>query len=215
VKPLLTILNRVDGVKTRAERAERTRAALLTAAADEFANHGFANTSLIQIAGAAGVTKGAVYHHFSDKVSLFKEVLSRINEAAEQQVLNALATQPTDLRKAALAALQTTFDVCMDPVAARLIYIEGPVGLGWSRWRAWEGRYTRRNVDRLLEGLVDAGYLPSDTPRVAMAALLTGMVTHAGIELAEAPARNRRQTRNELQVAMHQVLHNLGRSPKP
>ena len=154
----------MDGVKTRAEQAEQTRTALLAAATEEFAKHGFANTSLAQIAAAARVTKGAVYHHFTDKASLFEEVLNRCNEAAQQQVFDAIATHPKDLWKAALAALEATFDICMDPVAARLIYTEGPVGLGWSRWRALEDQYTRRNVDLLLQGLIEAGNLAGDTP---------------------------------------------------
>ena len=127
-------------------------------------------------------------------------------------MLDAIATHPTDLWKAALAGLEATLDVCMDPVAGRLIYLEGPVGLGWSRWRASEARYTRHNVDLLLQGLVGAGALPGDTPIGAMAQLLTGMITHAGIALAEAPARKRRRTRDELRRALHQILRGLGRS---
>lgn len=68
-------------------------------------------------------------------------------------------------------------------------YLEEPIALGWSRWRACEAHYTRRNVDLLLQGLVRAGALPDDTPIEAMAQLLTGMITHAGIALAEAPLR--------------------------
>lgn len=186
--------------------------ALLDAAADEFAEHGFANTSITQIATKVRVTKGAVYHHFSDKTSLFEAVLDQCNEAAQRQVLEALATHPSDLWKAALAGLEATLDVCMHPVAGRLIYLEGPVGLGWSRWRACEARYTRHNVDVLLHGLVEAGALPGDTPIEAMAQLLTGMITHAGIALAEAPVRHRKRTRDELRRALHQILRSLGQS---
>jgi AcrR family transcriptional regulator len=211
-----TIVGQVDGVKTRrTEYAEQTKVALLDAAAREFAAHGFAGTSIAQIAAAARVTKGAVYHHFPNKSGLFEAVLERCNEAAQQQVLAAIATHPTDLWLAALAALEATFDVCMDPIAGRLIYVEGPVGLGWSRWRISEERYTRHNIDLLLQGLVGAGAIPTDTPTEAMAQLLTGMITHAGITLAESPPRKRRRTRDELQAAMQQILRSLGqRSPR-
>ena len=203
----------MDDVKTRrAEYAEQTRVALLDAATHEFAEHGFANTSITQIATAARVTKGAVYHHFSDKVGLFQAVLDRCNEAAQRQVMDAIATHPTDLWKAVLAGLETTLDICADPIAGRLIYLEGPIGLGWSRWRACEAHYTRHNVDLLLQGLVGTGVLPHDTPIEAMAQLLTGMITHAGIALAEAPPRKRRRTRDELRRALHQILRSLGRS---
>lgn len=184
-------------------------------AARQFAERGFAGTSITQIATSARVTKGAVYHHFPDKAGLFEAVLDRCNEAAQKRVLGAIEADREDLWAAALAGLDATLDVCMDPVAARLIYIEGPVGLGWSRWRASEERYTRRNINLLLQALADGGALTTDTPIEAMAHLLTGLVTHAGIALAEAPARKRRQVRDDLRMAMHQLLRNLGlQAPK-
>ena len=126
----------MEGVKTRrAKYAEQTRKALLDAAAKAFAQEGFTATSITQIASAAHVTKGAVYHHFPDKHHLFAAVLNLYSEAAQRQVYSAIDEYQTNPWKAALAGLQATLNVCMDPVAARLIYIEGPVGLGWSRWR--------------------------------------------------------------------------------
>jgi AcrR family transcriptional regulator len=202
----------VEGVKTRrAEYAEQTRTALLDAAAEAFAKDGFTATSINQIASAARVTKGAIYHHFPDKHRLFAAVLDQYNEAAQQQVYEAIGQHPTDPWQAALAGLQATLDVCMDPVAARLIYIEGPVGLGWSRWRDSEEHYTRRNIRLLLHGLIDAGVYRDDIPIEAMAQLVTGMITHTGIALAQAPARKRKQIRNELQTAMHQLMAGLRR----
>jgi len=102
-----------------------------------------------------------------------------------------------------------TLDVCMDPVAARLIDIEGPVGLGWSRGRDSEEHYTRRNIRLLLQALIDAGIYRDDIPVHAMAQLVTGKITHTGIALAEAPARKRKQIRNELQTAIHQLMAGL------
>jgi AcrR family transcriptional regulator len=205
----------VEGVKTRrAEYAEQTRTALLDAAAEAFAHDGFTATSITQIASSARVTKGAVYHHFPDKHGLFAAVLDQYNEATQQQVYDAIGKHPTDPWQAALAGLQATLNVCMDPVAARLIYIEGPVGLGWRRWRDSEEHYTRRNIRLLLHGLVDAGVYRDDIPIDAMAQLITGMITHVGIALAEAPARKRKQTRNELQTAMRQLMAGLRQPTK-
>lgn len=200
----------MDLVKSRrAECAEQTRAALIAAAADAFARRGFTATSITQIAEAARVTKGAVYHHFSDKQSLFEAVMNHHNEAAQRHVYDAIAKHPDDVWEAAMAALDATLDICADPVAGRLIYLEGPVGLGWRRWRESERQYTHRNVRQMLLSSIEAGIYPDDLPTDAMTQVIAGMITHAGIALAEAPSRQRKRIRRELQAAITRVLRGL------
>jgi AcrR family transcriptional regulator len=191
------------------EYAEQTRAALVAAAAEAFAEHGFTATSITQIAAAVRVTKGAVYHHFSDKQCLFEAVINYHNEAAQQKVYEAIAEHPDDVWEAAMAGLEATLDACADPVAGRLIYLEGPVGLGWRRWRESERQYTHRNVRQLLLGSIQAGIYPDDIPIEAMTQVITGMITHAGIALAEAPSRQRKRIRSDLQAAIQRVLTGL------
>jgi AcrR family transcriptional regulator len=207
-----TILGTMDSVKSRrAEYAEQTRAAILDAAATAFADEGFTATSITRIAAAARVTKGAVYHHFPDKQALFEAVLHKYNEAAQQQVFAAFTEHAGGPWEDALAALSATLDVSLDRIAARLIYVEGPVGLGWRRWRESEDHYTRRNVRLLLQTLIDAGIYPDDIPVDAMTQVVTGMITHAGISLAEVSARQRKTVRRELYTAIEQVMFGLRR----
>jgi AcrR family transcriptional regulator len=203
----------MESVKSRrSEYAEQTRAALIAAAAKAFAKHGFTATSITQIADAARVTKGAVYHHFSDKQSLFEAVMHHYNEAAQQKVYEAIAKHPDDLWEAAMAALDATLDVCADPVAGRIIYVEGPVGLGWRRWRESERQYTHRNVRQLLLNSIAAGIYPDDIPIDAMTQVMAGMITHAGISLAEVSSRRRKAVRRDLYTAIRQISLGLGRS---
>jgi AcrR family transcriptional regulator len=205
----------MESVKSRrAEYAEQTRAALIAAAAKAFAENGFTGTSITQIAEAARVTKGAVYHHFSDKQSLFEAVMNQCNETAQQRVYEAIAKHPDDVWAAAMAALQATLDVCADPVAGRIIYVEGPVGLGWRRWRGSERQYTHRNVRRLLVSGIEAGLFPDDIPVDAMTQVIAGMITHAGISLAEVSSRQRKTVRRDLSTAIHQVLLGLRRGDR-
>jgi AcrR family transcriptional regulator len=193
----------------RLEYAEQTRAALVAAAAEAFAEHGFTATSITQIAAAARVTKGAVYHHFSDKQSLFEAVMNQYNEAAQQKVYEAMAKHSDDVWEAAAAALEATLDVCADPVAGRLIYLEGPIGLGWRRWRESERQYTHHNVRQLLLSGIQAGIFPDDIPTDAMTQIMAGMITHAGIALAEASPRNRKRIRQNLYTAIYRVMTGL------
>jgi AcrR family transcriptional regulator len=208
--PVSTILATMESVKgRRAEYAEQTRAAILEAAAQAFADDGFTATSITQIAASARVTKGAVYHHFPDKQALFEAVLRMYNEAALQQVYDAFVGRRGGPWEDTLAALSATLDVSLDRVAARLIYVEGPVGLGWQRWRESEDHYTRRNVRLLLQGLIDAGIYPDGIPVDAMTQVVTGMITHAGISLAEASSRQRKAVRRDLYTAIEQVMSGL------
>jgi AcrR family transcriptional regulator len=203
-------------VKTRrAEYAEQTRGALLDAAGRAFAAGGYASTSLAEVASAARVTKGAVYHHFSDKRALFEAVVVGYYEAGVQRVYDAVGNYPDDAWGAALAAVDAALDECMDPVVARLIYVEGPVGLGWSRWREAEERYTRQNVRLLLRGLIDSGIFSPELPAEAMTQLVTGMITHAGMALADASSRQRRAVRRELGAAFLHVMVGLRSGSAP
>ncbi|MEY8013750.1 TetR/AcrR family transcriptional regulator [Mycobacterium servetii] len=200
----------MDGVKSRREEyAEQTRQALLDAAAAAFAERGFAATSIADIAATARVTKGAVYHHFPDKRALFEAVLNRCDEAAQAQVFDAVARYPDDLWAGSMAALEVTLNACADPIVGRLIYVEGPIALGWTRWRECEDQYTYRNVRLLVTSAMQAGFFPPDIAVDAMAQLLSGMITHAGIALAEAPQSKRKKLRREIFTEIQRLLTGL------
>lgn len=99
-----------------------------------------AGTALADVAPAAQVTRGAVYHHFGDKRDLYEAVLDRLEDASMAQV-RTVAAQGTDPWDAATIGLGAFLDVCSDPVYGRLVWQEGPLALGWQRWRKWEMEY--------------------------------------------------------------------------
>src|SRR4051812_37834366 len=108
-------------VKSRREAySEATKAALLEEATRLFAEHGYAATSLEQIASATRVTRGAVYHHFASKQALFEAVLEgQERRAIEEVAAAATAADPWD---AALLALDAFLDRCCDPTYGRLVW---------------------------------------------------------------------------------------------
>lgn len=164
---------------------------------------------MVEIAATANLTKGAVYHHFTDKTDLFASVLNECNERAQARVYEAIAKHRDDWWAATSAALEATLDVSGDPVAGRLIYLEGPIGLGWRRWRESERHFTHRNVRLVLESGVAAGAFPDDLPLEAMTHVMSGMVTHSCIAMAEASARQRKRVRRDLRLAMLRTLRGL------
>src|SRR5690606_6298399 len=92
------------------EDAEKTRAAILSAAEHLFLERGVAHTSLEHIARAAGVTRGAVYWHFQNKADLFNAMLNQVRLPPEQ-IAERLSSDPqlslNSLRDMCILALQT------------------------------------------------------------------------------------------------------------
>lgn len=94
------------------EEAQATREALLDAAEREFERHGVSRTSLQAIARAAGLTRGAIYHHFADKADLFNAMLRRMSLPLEAEINRSGADDIGDpvghVRASFVAALRTT-----------------------------------------------------------------------------------------------------------
>jgi AcrR family transcriptional regulator len=119
--------------------SEATRAALLEQATILFADRGYAATSLEDVAVSTRVTRGAVYHHFDGKQALFEAVLDKLETRADAEII--AAATDADPLAAALQALDAYLGKCCDPVYGRLVWQEGPVALGWHRWREFEAKH--------------------------------------------------------------------------
>src|SRR5262245_28491534 len=120
--------------RTQAERAAETREALIAAARPLFAQHGFADVSLETIVRAAGLTRGALYHHFPDKTELFAATFEQVEAEVATRMGEAIAaanqTDPIEVMR-----LGATFwlDACADPEIRRIVLVDAPAVLGWTR----------------------------------------------------------------------------------
>src|SRR5437764_4167372 len=115
---------------TKAEQSEATRTALVQAAQRLFADRGFAETPTEAVVQAAGVTRGALYHHFKDKTALFQAVYEDIERDLLHRVAAAvegLADPLVMLREGSAIFL----DACLEPAVMRVVLLEGPAVLGW------------------------------------------------------------------------------------
>lgn len=113
----------------RSQHAEATRRAVLAGARSLFGTQGYAQTSVDQIAAAARVTKGAVYHHFANKVELFRAVYGEVE--AEAQTRTAAAVDPAGSPIDQLVAgVNAYLDVALDEEIRRITLIDGPAVLG-------------------------------------------------------------------------------------
>lgn len=105
------------------------RAALMTAARQLFVDKGYAETATPEIVAAAGVTRGALYHHFEDKKALFAAVVAEEVSKVSEEIENASAGSAT-ARDGILDGTRAYFDSLAVPGRIRLLLLDGPSVLG-------------------------------------------------------------------------------------
>ena len=149
-----------------------TRNDLLTVARAHFGASGFAATELGLIAAEAGVTTGAIYHHFGSKHGLFVAVA----EAIEAELLGIAAqAQGADPWARLRAALHALIEHCVAPEIRRILLVEAPQVIGPAAWREIELRYAYGATRATLAALMEAGAIvtaPVDFIARALLALL-------------------------------------------
>jgi len=166
----------------REDYSESTRAALVNSAVDLFTKRGYAGTSLDEVAKRARVTKGALYHHFSGKQALFEAVFDAV-ESQALEPLQAVRKGPLPPWERALTALRMFIDQCQEPTYQRIVVHEGPVVMGWERWREAEDNFSFGLVRGCLEDLVEAGEVDG-VPIETTARLLFGALSSAAMMIA-------------------------------
>lgn len=172
--------------RTQAERSEATREALIGAARKLFAERGYAGVGTEEIVRAAGVTRGALYHHFGGKRDLFEAVYERIEaELAERIATGALASGAAAPLDAMRAGAEMFLQACTEPEAQRIVLLDGPSVLGWDRWREIAAEHGLGLIEATLQAAVDAGAI-ADQPARPLAHVLMGALDEAAMVVARA-----------------------------
>jgi len=140
--------------RTQADRSASTRAALIEAGRRLFAEHGFAGVGTEAIVAEAQVSRGALYHHYADKTALFDDVFQVVERDAAQRLAESAARNgDDDARTVMQRALDEWFEACDDPEVYRILLIDAPSVLGWSRFR----ELCLHHVLGLIESLLEVG----------------------------------------------------------
>src|SRR5947199_1132948 len=127
--------------RTKAAQREATTAALISAARELFAQRGYAGVATEEIVQRAGVTRGALYHHFrGGKEDLFRAVLIQISAETVQRIA-AVATATKDPWEALVLGCEAFLDACASPDVQRIVLINAPSVLGWDVRRAIDADY--------------------------------------------------------------------------
>src|SRR3954451_14864172 len=122
--------------RSQAERASSTRAALLDAALPLFTERGYAQVGTEDIVRKAGVTRGALYHHFGGKAKLLEAVYERLEAESTERVARGVLGSDLESPLAAMrAGIEAFLDECAKPEMQRIVLHDAPAVLGWDRWR--------------------------------------------------------------------------------
>ena len=172
----------LPGLEHPTGRALPTRRALVEAAREMFAAHGYTVTSLDTIVARAEVTKGALYHHFSSKVALFEAVLESVEQDAARTVADALSghDDPWSRARAGLGAFVRT---AQESAYRRIVVCDAPAVVGHERLRELEEGSTFAVVLGIVESMVEP--TRADPTRVELAARMAfGALSAAGESIA-------------------------------
>ena len=186
----------------RAEQVAQTRAALVAAGRQLFGTSGFAATSVEDIARAARVTTGALYHHFPTKAAVFEAVFEQVH-ADLLAASMAAAADAADTIELLAAGFGAFLDKVLEPEVQRIIITDAPAVLGLARFTELDERYAYAATVAALEAANAAGTLRVDDPPT-LARLLLGALTRAGLLIASSP--DPKATRDAVGATFRQMM---------
>ena len=170
--------------ETQAARSARTRGALLMAARELFAENGFAATGREEIAERAGVTRGALYHHFASKTELAAAVVEQL-EGELVDLVVAAALRGSGVRDQLHRGCRAYMDACAHPSMARIL-ADAPAVLGIEACRSLDAESCVPLLEAVFALCAAEGIEVPGDPGVA-ANLLLGLLNEAAAQIAASP----------------------------
>lgn len=169
----------------KADRAEATRAQLLRHARALFAQRGYAAVGTEEIVGRAGVTRGALYHHFpAGKAALFEVVIEEVSAELAQRIAAEALSQddPWDQFRTGCAIF---LDAAIEPELQQLLLLDAPSVLGWQRWREIDARHGLGLIEFGLQSAMDGGRI-EPAPVKPLAHAILGALDEGAMLVARA-----------------------------
>ena len=173
----------------RSQHAEATRGAVLAAARRSFGRKGYAQASVDEIAAAARVTKGAVYHHFADKEALFRAVHAVVEAEAQARAAAAARDPEEPPIDQILAVVNAYLDVALDEEIRRITLIDGPALLGLEPDGPADQQAGYMEVRLFIATAIARGQIIDLDPDL-LAHLIGGLALQGGLLIARASDRD-------------------------
>src|SRR5687767_10616712 len=179
--------------RTQADRSAATRTALVAAATQLFAEHGYAGTPREQIVRAAGVTRGALYHHYADKADLFRAVFEAVEADVMGRIAQAALGADDPVEQLRLGC-QAYLDEALDPAVRRICIIDAPAVLDEATRREIATRYALGMVREVVSAAIEGGGMATQPVEALSQLLLAAVMAGAQfVATADDPAAARRE----------------------
>ncbi|BBX90811.1 TetR/AcrR family transcriptional regulator [Mycolicibacterium boenickei] len=195
----------MPGPRTQAERTRATIDQILVVARERFAADGYDNTFVDNVAERAGMTKGALYHHFEGKKGLFAAVFENEQRAIGEAV-NRAARGTKDSWQRFLRGCRGFFEAVLDPGVQRITLIDAPAVLGWEAMRDLEDEHVTSLLRLGLAQVIADGHLPEQRVE-PLAHLLHGAMCEAAMTVARS-SDPERESRDSM-AALERLLNGI------
>jgi len=175
-----------------------------------FAASGFDATSIDDIAEAAGVAKGGVYHHFASKEALFLRVLEDIQAEIAAAPVPPEALKVREPAEQIAAATLRYLLAASAPESRRVLLIDGPAVIGWRKWREIDDRFFGAGARIAMKRLLGEAAAAKEVE--LMAHLLMGAIMEAAVLCAS--AEDPQTTAQDLSSALRRMLLGMARESR-
>lgn len=191
--------------RPRKEMIAETRAKLIAAARQAFGTTGYAEASMDDFTASAGLTRGALYHHFGDKKGLLEAVIAEIDGEMAARVNEIASRTPTRWQRF-VNECTTYIEMALEPEIQRIMFRDGPAVLGdpaqWSNANACVGSMADHLAMLQGEGVVVPGIDPETAAR-----LINGASSQAAQRIAN--SSDPEATSKQVVAAFKQLLKGL------
>lgn len=184
--------------RTQQDRSTSTKADLVAAGRELFATRGYQAVPADEIVRAAGVTRGALYHHYGDKQGLFRAVVEELERELTADVDAAFRAAPDTVTGMAVA-LAVFLDACLRDDVRQISLTDAPAVLGWAVWREIEAEHgLGLLVEVLTAGMAEGLIVEQPVRPLAQLALAAVMEAARMIAEADDPATARAEAQQVL-----------------
>jgi len=187
------------------ERSRATREKLVRLAQEGFISSGFEGLATEGLAERAGVTRGALYHHFRDKRDLFIAVLTGVEERICKEIEERTRDASTPW-EGLVAACDAILDRVGDAGVQRVLLVEGKAVMGSEAWWRVHRDHVFGSLESFVSRAIEGGYLPSQ-PAEPLTQLIWGILSEASEMISGRRANS--SPESELRACVMWILHSM------